>query len=96
MDTEGLAPDEVVALHFDVVEVAPEVAAWCGGRVEVAPGADGEPVTTVWVPTDKGPRAALLGDWVVRRPAAEDPEDADAARFAVLDEASFAAGHTPA
>ncbi len=58
---------EVVALRFDEHAVAEDLAVWCGGRVTWAPGEDGRPVVTIWVPTHKGPRPALFGDWIVRR-----------------------------
>lgn len=87
MSIEDPAPDEVVALRFDETAVAEDIAAWCGGKVERTPVLDGEPTTCIWVPTPKGPRAALLGDWVVRR----GEED-----HAVLDSTAFAALHSPA
>ena len=86
MGLDGLAPDEVLALHFDVAGVADEIAAWCGGKVERTQAADGTIAATVWVPTVKGPRPALLGDWVVRR----GPDD-----HAVMDAVAFAATHQP-
>jgi hypothetical protein len=58
---------EVVALRFDEHAVAADLAAWCGGQVTWAPGPDGTAVATVWVPTTKGTRPALFGDWIVRR-----------------------------
>lgn len=87
MSLDELAADEVFALRFDEVAVADEIAAWCGGKVERTGAAGGEVVTTVWVPTAKGPRPALLGDWVVRR--AED-------QHLVMDSTAFAACHAPA
>jgi hypothetical protein len=87
MSIEEPAPDEVVALRFDEAAVAEEIAAWCGGRVEHTPVHEGSPTTCVWVPTAKGPRAALLGDWVVRH--APDQHE-------VMDSTTFAALHTPA
>jgi len=86
MSLDALDDDEVVALRFDVAAVAQEIAAWCGGKVEHARGADGDVVTTVWVPTAKGSRPALLGDWVVRR----GEED-----HTVMDGVAFAARHAP-
>jgi hypothetical protein len=87
MSLEDPAPDEVLALRFDEKAVAEEIAAWCGGKVERTPVHDGPPTTCIWVPTSKGPRAALLGDWVVRH--AED-------EHVVMDSAAFAALHSPA
>jgi len=84
---DDLAPDEVLALRFDEATVADELAAWCGGSVERAVTEAGEVVATVWVPTAKGPRPALLGDWVVRR--AEDDHT-------VMDGDAFNASHAPA
>ncbi len=86
MGLEDIAPDEVLALHFDEAALADEIARWCGGKVERTQGADGAVVTTVWVPTVKGPRPALLGDWVVRR----GEED-----HVVMDAVAFAATHRP-
>ena len=87
MPIDALQPDEVLALRFDEEAVAPELAAWCGGRVELATDDAGAVTSTVWVPTAKGPRPAVLGDWVVRRA----PDD-----HAVLDPTAFAATHGPA
>lgn len=87
MPIDALEPDEVIALRYDEPTVADELAAWCGGQVERAVLADGTATATVWVPTVKGPRPAVLGDWVVRR-AEED--------HAVMDPAAFAAMHGPA
>ncbi len=87
MSIEAPRPDEVVALRFDEAAVAGDIAAWCGGRVEHTPAHDGPPTTCVWVPTPKGPRAALLGDWVVRRAEGD---------HAVMESTAFAALHTPA
>ncbi len=80
------APDEVLALRFDEPAVADELAAWCGGRVERARAEDGSVTATLWVPTLRGPRPAVLGDWVVRR----GPDD-----HSVMDAADFAASHAP-
>lgn len=87
MPIDALEPDEVLALRFDEPAVADELAAWCGGQVERAQAADGTGTATVWVPTAKGPRPAVLGDWVVRR------ADGD---HAVQDPVAFAAMHGPA
>jgi hypothetical protein len=67
MTTSGSGAREVVALRFDEHAVAEDLAVWCGGKATSAPGPDGEPVVTVWVPTAKGTRPALFGDWIVRR-----------------------------
>lgn len=87
MPIDALAPDEVLALRFDEPAVAEELAAWCGGQVERAVAEDGSVTATVWVPTAKGPRPAVLGDWVVRR-SVED--------HTVMDAAAFTAMHGPA
>jgi hypothetical protein len=62
--------DAVVALRFDDLAVADELATWCGGevvkRVDVAL-ADEQARTVILVPTDRGPRPAHFGDWIVRR-----------------------------
>lgn len=87
MNLEALAPDEVVALCFDEVAVADEMAAWCAGKVERTIARDGDVVTTLWVPTAKGPRPAVLGDWIVRR----DEDD-----YTVMVGAAFEASHAPA
>ncbi len=80
-------PDEVVALHFDTVEVADEIAAWCGGTVERVATDAGEVLTSIDVPTPRGPRTALLGDWIAMRVPGE---------FQVFPPEDFAARHAPA
>ena len=87
MPIDALGPDEVLAMRYDVQSFADELAAWCGGQVERAVTEDGVVTATVWVPTGKGPRPAVLGDWVIRR----GEED-----HAVLDALAFAALHGPA
>jgi len=84
---DDLAPDEVLALRFDDAAVADDLAQWCGGSVERVPAEDGTVVTTVWAPTTRGPRPAVLGDWVVR--TAEGGVQ-------VMDAIAFAARHAPA
>lgn len=73
----------VTALCYDEPAVAAELASWCGGELEVVE--EGLP-PTIWVPTSKGPRAATLGTWIVRRMTGDyypcSPED-------------FAARHEP-
>lgn len=78
-------PSLVVALRYDEVAVAPELAAWCGGDLELADEAGVPP--TIWVPTDKGPRPAALGDWIVRRMTGG---------YYPCSPADFAARHDPA
>lgn len=63
MSVDALETDEVLALRFDSEAVAAELAAWCGGEVLQGEGSR----LTVWVPTPRGPRPALLGHWIVRR-----------------------------
>jgi hypothetical protein len=65
---EGLE-DAVVALRFDDLAVAEELATWCGGEVvkRVDIEGDEQARTVILVPTDKGPRPAHYGDWIVRR-----------------------------
>ena len=87
MSPDDLRPDEVLALRYDEAATADELAAWCGGSVERVALEDGSIVTTVWAPTDKGPRPAVLGDWVVR--TAEGGVQ-------VMDATAFAARHAPA
>ncbi len=87
MPLDDLAPDEVLALRFDDAAVADDLAQWCGGSVERVPAEDGTVVTTVWAPTTRGPRPAVLGDWVVR--TAEGGVQ-------VMDAIAFAARHAPA
>lgn len=63
--TVGAEDESVVtALRYDEPAVAADLAAWCGGDLEVVE--DGLP-PTIWVPTSKGPRPATLGNWIVRR-----------------------------
>ena len=84
---DDLAPDEVLARRFDGAAVADELAAWCGGSVDRVAVEDGTLVTTVWAPTSRGPRPAVLGDWVVRTPEGD---------VQVMDATAFAARHAPA
>lgn len=79
MTLEALAPDEVLALRFDEPAAAEDFARWCDGAVERLGTPDGV-VTTLWVPTRKGPRPAVLGSWLVRH-AEDDWEVMDAAAF---------------
>lgn len=69
MTDAALPPDEVVALQFNDLAVAEDIAAWCSGevarRVDVA-GPDEQRIV-ILVPTDRGPLPAHFGDWVVRR-----------------------------
>lgn len=87
MGLDGLAPDEVLAMRYDESAVAEELAAWCGGKVERTMREDGTVGVVVWVPTPKGPRPALPGDWIVRR----GPDE-----HTVMDAEAFAANHGPA
>ena len=61
--------EAVVALRFDDVGVAEDLATWCGGEVVKRIDIDGtaEERTVILVPTDKGPLPAHVGDWIVRR-----------------------------
>lgn len=86
MPLDDLTPDEVVALRFDETAIADEMAQWCGGSVERVTGEDGTVVTTIWAPTSRGPRPAVLGDWIVRG------ADGD---VQVMDATAFAARHDP-
>ena len=86
MSLEALSPDEVLALRFDDESAAEELAAWCGGKVERVATEAGTVVTTIWVPTVKGPRPALLGTWIVKA--------ADGG-VRVMDAEDFAARHAP-
>ena len=63
-------PDaDVVALRFDELAIAEDLATWCGGEVARRADIEGpdEVRTVVLVPTAKGPLPAHLGDWIVRR-----------------------------
>ena len=70
MSTEGLEPDAVVALQFNDLALAEELATWCSGevakRIDVD-SADETERTVILVPTSHGPLQAHFGDWVVRR-----------------------------
>ena len=69
MSLEDPAPDEVVALRYDEVAAVDDLATWCHGRVEQLASFDGvERPPVLWVPTRREPKAAMLGDWVVREP----------------------------
>ena len=69
MSEPGLDPDAVVALQFNDLTMADELATWCGGEVARRVDIEGseEERTVILVPTDKGPLPAHFGDWVVRR-----------------------------
>lgn len=69
MTAEATHEDTVLALRYDEAAVADELSVWCGGRVERPEGADGgQAAPVVWVPTRHTPRAASIGDWIVRNP----------------------------
>ena len=87
MALDELGPDEVLALRYDESSVAEELAEWCDGTVERVATESGDVVVTIWVPTVKGSRPAVLGDWIVRT------ADGTAA---VMDAEAFAARHAPA
>lgn len=61
---------DVVALRFDEVHIAAELANWCGGEVEEFPseGVTGGTRVVIWVPGPDRPEPARLGDWIVRLP----------------------------
>lgn len=89
MSLDKPAPDEVLALRYDEVAAAEDLATWCQGHVERLVSLDGtERPPVVWVPTRREPKAAMLGDWIVRDPdgsfRAYSPE-AFAARFEPAD-----------
>jgi len=86
MSLDALSPDEVLALRFDHESDAEELAEWCGGAVERVATQSGAVVTSVLVPTTKGPRPALLGNWIVR--------SADGS-LRVMEAEDFAARHAP-
>jgi len=86
MSLDALSPDEVLALRFDEKAVAEELADWCAGSIERVATESGTIVTTIWVPTVKGPRPAMLGSWIVRA--------ADGS-VTVMDAEDFAARHAP-
>ena len=87
MPLDDLTPDEVLAQRLEDAAVADELAEWCGGSVERVATDDGTVVTTVWAPTNKGPRPAVLGDWIVRSAEGD---------VQVMDPTAFAARHAPA
>ena len=86
MSGQPWGDDEVLALRYDEPALAGELARWCGGHVERTPAGD-DVVTTLVVPTARGPRTARLGDWI----AMHEPGD-----FHVFTPEDFAARHSPA
>jgi hypothetical protein len=82
-----MTPAEVAALQFTEVAIADDLATWCGGEVTKRVDAEGsdEELAVILVPTTKGPKAAHLGDWIVRRDEA-DYYPCTAERFALLHE----------
>ena len=87
MSLEDMGSDEVLALRFDERCIAEELAEWCGGSVERVATEAGGVVTTIWAPTEKGPRPAVLGNWIVK--AADGT-------VSVMTGEDFAARHAPA
>ncbi len=59
---------DVVAMRFDEEAVADDLARWCGGQVVLAEDVDGCVTVTIYVPTARGPKPALFGDWIVMTP----------------------------
>jgi hypothetical protein len=61
--------DAVTALQFTDLTIADDLAGWCSGEVTKRVDIDGPDAerTVILVPTAKGPKAAHLGDWIVRR-----------------------------
>ena len=65
----GSSPEEdvVVALRFDEVAVAADLAEWCDGTVVTDDPLDPDsPAVAVRVPTPSGSVLAERGDWIVR------------------------------
>lgn len=83
---ESPVDGDVVALRFDEEAVAEDLARWCDGQVVMAEGVDGTITTTIYVPTARGPRPALFGDWIVLTPDGQ---------FAPCSPAKFAARFEP-
>jgi hypothetical protein len=87
MPIDALQPDEVMAMQFDALAAADDLAAWCGGEVlALAEVLDAEPTTFIVVPTAEGSQRAQLGDWIVRSSAGD---------FSVMSARQFAARHDP-
>ena len=74
----------VTALRYDEPAVADDLAKWCGGEVKASPRRGLAP--TIWVPTQRGPKPAVLGDWIVRTLEGD---------FYPCDGADFAVQHLP-
>lgn len=83
---ESAVSGDVVAMRFDEEAVAEDLARWCDGQVVLTQDVDGVVTTTIYVPTTKGPRPALFGDWIVMTPDGE---------FAPCSPAAFAARFEP-
>jgi hypothetical protein len=87
MPIDALQPDEVMAMQFDTIATAADLAAWCGGEVlALAEVLDAEPTTFILVPTVEGSQRAQLGDWIVRN---------SSGAFSVMSTRQFAARHDP-
>jgi len=82
-----LGPAAVVALQFNDLAVAEELATWCSGEVALRADIDGseQERTVILVPTEKGPLPAHFGDWIVRREEG-DYYPCTAEKFALLHE----------
>ena len=88
MTEPELAEADVVALRFDDLSIAEDLATWCAGEVAHRADAEGpdEELTVILVPTAKGPLPARVGDWIVRR---------DEGDYYPCDPETFAARHVP-
>jgi hypothetical protein len=77
----------VTALQFTEVAIADDLAAWCSGEVTRRVDVEGSPdeLTVILIPTSKGPKAAHVGDWIVRR-AEGDYYPCTPEKFALLHE----------
>lgn len=64
MPIDHLDADEVMALRFDEVGAAEDLAAWCNG--EVSHPVDHPELVVILVPSVEAAKPAHLGDWIVR------------------------------
>ena len=85
--TDAGAEDVVVALRFDEVAVAADLAEWCDGVVVTDDPMDpASPAVAVRVPADGASVLAERGDWIVRRPDGS---------FTAMRHSEFVARHEP-
>jgi hypothetical protein len=82
VDLDNPSSPDVVAMHLDSEAILPELAQWCGGRVDEL---DGQAVLTLT--TSRGIARARHDDWIVRIGKGE---------YAVMSPEEFAARAEPA